>query len=81
MHKRVVTIIDYRASRGMKGTSDLLEKMERKGKVIPNDWKKNRSQLRSLTVFDDGSCLLHSLTAQSMIRKMRKGSILKEVLQ
>lgn len=79
MDRRVVSIIDYRASKDILNVQRLLDEKEREGKIIPRRWKERIGTFKSLTVFTDGSCLLHSLTAASMARRMSKGSVLKDM--
>lgn len=79
MDRRVVSIIDYRASKDILNVQRLLDEKEREGKIIPRRWKERIGKFKSLTVFTDGSCLLHSLTAASMARRMSKGSVLKDM--
>ena len=79
MGRRVVSIIDYRASKNILNVRRLLDEREREGKIFPRMWKEKIDRFKSLTIFFDGSCLLHSLTAASMARRMKRGSILKDM--
>lgn len=79
MGRSVVSIIDYRASKSVRNVQRLLDGREKEGKIFPRAWKEKIDRFKSLTIFTDGSCLLHSLTAASMGRRMKKGSILKDM--
>ena len=79
MAKKVVSILDYRASKGVAHTVKLLERAARDGKMIPPDWRKEPDEYRSLTVYDDGSCFLHHVTVASMARRLKNISVMKDV--
>ncbi len=70
MKRKIIAILNYRSSKGILNVGNLLEKAGRKGKIHPKDWERASGIFRSLTIYDDGSCLLHSLSAGSMIRRM-----------
>jgi len=70
--RNIVAILNYRSSKGILNVGDLLEKAGRRGNIQPKDWKSASGDFRSLTIYDDGSCLLHSLSAGSMIRRMEQ---------
>ena len=72
MNRNIVAILNYRSSKGILNVGNLLEKAGRKGKVHPKDWESATGDFRSLTIYDDGSCLLHRLSAGSMIRRVEQ---------
>jgi hypothetical protein len=72
LNRKIVAILNYRSSRGILNVVSLLEKAGKKGKVRPRNWEQLLNRFRSLTVYEDGSCLLHTLSAASMIRRRRK---------
>ena len=77
--RSVVAIIDYRASQGILNVRKLIEGREREGRVTPEEWKRSKINFKSLTVFTDGSCLLHRLTAASMAKRMKTGNLIKDM--
>jgi len=72
LSRNIVSILNYRPSRGILNIGNYLEKARKRGKVQPKNWENSLSDFRSLTIYDDGSCLLHSLSAASMIRRLEK---------
>ena len=68
--RNVVAILNYRSSRGILNVRELLEKADNRDRVRPKEWDKGMGDFRSLTIYDDGSCLLHSLSSGSMIRRI-----------
>jgi hypothetical protein len=72
LNRKIIAILNYRSSRGILNVGSLLEKAAKKGKVRPRNWGKSLNEFRSLTVYEDGCCLLHTLSAASMIRRKRK---------
>lgn len=69
---RIISILDYRYSKGIRNVKKMLEMSGKKGKVQPRDWVSEDDKFRSLTVFDDGSCLLRTQTAATVIGRLRK---------
>ena len=72
MNRKLVAILNYRSSKGILNVADLLERAGRKEKVIPGDWRDSSGTFRSLAVYDDGSCLLQTLSAGSVIRRLER---------
>lgn len=77
MHRKMVAIIDFRSSKGIVNIRRMLEKREEEGNVSPGNWKMELGNFKSMIVFDDGSCLLHRLSAASMAGRMKKESLIK----
>ena len=75
MGRNIVSILDYRASRSITHVKNMLERAHDDNKVSPGNWKSGEKEFRSLTVYNDGSCLLHPLTVASMVRKLKIGAI------
>ena len=69
---KLVAVLNYRTSKGILNVADLLARAGKKGKVIPGDWQNSSGEFRSLAVYDDGSCLLQTLSAGSMIRRIER---------
>lgn len=77
MRRGVVSVIDFRSSAGFSEIKRLLEKAMEKGKVLPPDWKEGQRTFRSLIVHDDGLCRLDSLSAATVVKRMRDGNFLR----
>ena len=75
--KKIVSIIDYRASLDISHVRRLLENAQEKQKVNPRNWKTENREFRSLTIYDDGSCHLQRLTVGSIVRKLKDGAMMK----
>ena len=76
--KKVVSILDYRASRTISNIRTMLDKASGKQKVDPSNWRIIEKRFKSLTVFDNGSCMLHTLSAVSMARRQTKSLNIKD---
>jgi hypothetical protein len=65
---RVIAVLDWSSGEAQKENARFLEGRERAGTVAPRDWRTARC--RSLTVFEDGTCLLRRLSAAAVARRL-----------
>ena len=74
----VIAILDYRASKGISDIRLFLEKADAERRIAPKSWKTGAEAFRSLTVYEDGSCVLDSLSMALKIRRLTTGTAIGE---